>query len=49
MPIYSIRSQIKSYRDLILIGKLSKMAFTPLGMKQTEKNFKHKKKPEIKS
>jgi hypothetical protein len=49
MLIYSIRSQLKSYQDSILIGKLKKIAFKPLGMKQTEKNFKHKKKPEIKS
>jgi hypothetical protein len=39
MPIYSIRSQIKSYRDSILIGKLSKMAFTPLGMKTNGEEF----------
>lgn len=49
MPIYSIRSQIKSHRDSILKRKLSKMVLKPLGMKQTERNFKHKKKPEIKS
>jgi hypothetical protein len=55
MPIYSIRSQIKSHRDSILmVGRCrkvnsQKMAVMPLGMKQTEKNFKHKKKPKIKS